>query len=36
MKMQNEIGSPAAGTVKSVNVAAGESVKPGQIMVVLG
>jgi glutaconyl-CoA decarboxylase len=35
MKMQNEIGAPAAGVVKSVNVAAGESVKPGQVLAVI-
>ncbi len=36
MKMQNEITAPAAGTVKSFAVNAGDSVKPGQTMVVLG
>ena len=36
MKMQNEIGAPVAGVVKSINVAAGENVKPGQTMAVIG
>ncbi|MDF2573030.1 MAG: gcdC, partial [Sporomusa sp.] len=36
MKMQNEIGSPADGTVKSINVTAGQNVKPGEVMAVLG
>ena len=36
MKMQNEMASPVAGTVKSINVAVGESVKPGQIMAIIG
>lgn len=36
MKMQNEITAPAAGTVKSFSVNAGDSVKPGQAMVVIG
>ena len=36
MKMQNEIAAPSAGTVKSFAVNAGDSVKPGQAMVVLG
>lgn len=36
MKMQNEIGAPAAGTIKSINVNAGESVKPGHVMAVIG
>ena len=36
MKMQNEITAPAAGTVKSFAVNAGDSVKPGQTMVVIG
>ena len=35
MKMQNEIGAPAAGVVKSINIAAGESVKPGQVLAVI-
>lgn len=35
MKMQNEIGSPAAGVLKSLNVAQGDSVKPGQILAVI-
>ena len=36
MKMQNEMASPVAGVVKSINVAVGESVKPGQIMAIIG
>lgn len=36
MKMQNEITAPCAGTVKSFSVNAGDSVKPGQPMVVVG
>lgn len=36
MKMQNEIAAPKAGTVKSFAVNAGDSVKPGQPMVVIG
>ncbi len=36
MKMQNEISAPKAGTVKSFAVNAGDSVKPGQAMVVIG
>ena len=36
MKMQNEIAAPCAGTVKSFSVNAGDSVKPGQAMVVVG
>lgn len=36
MKMQNEIAAPCAGTVKSFSVYAGDSVKPGQAMVVVG
>lgn len=36
MKMQNEITAPAAGTVKSFAVNAGDSVKPGQAMVIIG
>jgi glutaconyl-CoA decarboxylase len=35
MKMQNEIGSPVDGTIKSINVTAGQSVKPGETMAVL-
>jgi biotin carboxyl carrier protein len=35
MKMQNEIGAPSAGTVKSVHVSLGEIVKPGQLMAVI-
>ena len=36
MKMQNEIGSPAGGTVKSINVTSGQGVKPGDVMAVIG
>ena len=36
MKMQNEITAPAAGTVQAINVEAGQSVKVGESMVVLG
>ena len=36
MKMQNEMASPVAGVVKSINVSVGESVKPGQIMAIIG
>ena len=36
MKMQNEMASPVAGVVKSINVAVGESVKPGQVMAIIG
>jgi glutaconyl-CoA/methylmalonyl-CoA decarboxylase subunit gamma len=35
MKMQNEIGSPVAGTVKSISVTAGGNVKPGDLMAVI-
>ena len=36
MKMQNEIAAPVAGTVKAINVSAGENVKPGQTMAIIG
>ena len=36
MKMQNEITAEAAGTVKAFNVAAGQSVKVGDSLVILG
>jgi glutaconyl-CoA decarboxylase len=36
MKMQNEMASPVAGTVKSIAVSVGESVKPGQLMAIIG
>ena len=36
MKMQNEITADAAGTVKAFNVAAGEAVKNGDSLVILG
>ena len=35
MKMQNEIGAPVGGTIKSINVTKGEGVKPGQTMAVI-
>ena len=35
MKMQNEIGSPVAGTIKSINVNKGDNVKPGAVMAVI-
>ncbi|MBP9483679.1 MAG: biotin/lipoyl-binding protein, partial [Negativicutes bacterium] len=35
MKMQNEIMSPADGTVSDVRVTAGQNVKTGEAMVVL-
>jgi glutaconyl-CoA/methylmalonyl-CoA decarboxylase subunit gamma len=35
MKMQNEIGSPVSGVIKSINVNKGDGVKPGQIMAVI-
>jgi len=35
MKMQNEIIAPVSGTLKSVNVAADQSVKTNQILAVL-
>ena len=35
MKMQNEIGSPVAGTIKSINVNKGDNVKPGVVMAVI-
>ena len=36
MKMQNEIGAPVGGTIKSINVNKGDGVKPGQTMAVIG
>ena len=36
MKMQNEITADAAGTVKAFNVAAGQAVKNGDSLVILG
>ncbi|MCR5833328.1 MAG: biotin/lipoyl-binding protein [Selenomonadaceae bacterium] len=36
MKMQNEITADAAGTVKKFNVAAGQSVKAHESLVILG
>ena len=35
MKMQNEIGAPVGGTIKSINVNKGDGVKPGQTMAVI-
>ena len=35
MKMQNEIGAPVSGTIKSINVNKGDGVKPGQTMAVI-
>ncbi|MBP2644694.1 MAG: gcdC [Firmicutes bacterium] len=35
MKMQNEISAPVSGTVKSLNVEEGQSVKPGEVMAVI-
>ncbi|WP_425060015.1 Glutaconyl-CoA decarboxylase subunit gamma [Sporomusa carbonis] len=35
MKMQNEIGAPAGGTVKFINVTNGQSVKPGEVIAVI-
>ena len=36
MKMQNEIPAMAAGTVKAINVAAGQNVKVAETLVVIG
>lgn len=36
MKMQNEITAPKAGVVKGINVTAGQGVKPGEVLVVIG
>ena len=36
MKMQNEITAETAGTVKAINVAAGQSVKVGDSLVIIG
>lgn len=35
MKMQNEVKSPKSGTVQTVQVAAGDSVSPGQPLVIV-
>ena len=35
MKMENEIASPKAGRVSSINVSKGESVKSGQLLFVI-
>ncbi|MEI6287023.1 MAG: biotin/lipoyl-containing protein [Bacillota bacterium] len=36
MKMQNEIKTPVDGVVKAINVEPGQTVKPGETMVVIG
>ena len=36
MKMENEIFTPCAGTVKEVRVAQGATVAPGDVLVVIG
>lgn len=36
MKMQNEICAPCDGTVKAVNVSAGQTVTAGQAMAIIG
>ena len=36
MKMQNEICAPCDGTVKTVNVSAGQTVTAGQAMAIIG
>jgi pyruvate carboxylase subunit B len=33
MKMENEVSAPVSGTVKSVNVAKGDSVNPDEALV---
>ncbi|MBP2667187.1 MAG: gcdC [Firmicutes bacterium] len=35
MKMQNEIGAPVGGTIKSIHVSKGDGAKPGQILAVI-
>jgi biotin carboxyl carrier protein len=35
MKMNNELRSPAAGTVETVSITAGQRVKAGELLVVL-
>ena len=35
MKMQNEIGAPVSGTIKSLHVSRGQAVKAGEIMAVI-
>jgi biotin carboxyl carrier protein len=35
MKMENELGSPRGGTVRSVAVEAGQAVEQGQLLVEL-
>ncbi len=36
MKMENEIMSPAAGTISSITVNKGASVNSGDVMIVIG
>ena len=36
MKMQNEITATVDGTVKAFNVTAGQSVKPGEALAIIG
>ena len=36
MKMENNIAAPMAGTVQSIEVAAGDEVRDGQLLVVVG
>jgi len=36
MKMESVIATPVAGSVTAVNVAAGASVREGQVLVVIG
>ena len=35
MKMENEIRSPRAGTVKAIHVVPGESVEQGKVLITL-
>jgi len=35
MKMETVVNAPCAGTVKSIGVAAGDSVDPGDLIVVI-
>ena len=36
MKMENEIFTPCAGTVKEIRVSQGATVAPGDVLVVIG
>jgi glutaconyl-CoA decarboxylase len=36
MKMENEIFSPASGTVKQINCKEGDSVNTGDVLLVIG